>query len=245
MRPLWIALGLLTRVPVRLSVPPSEQEMGHSVLAYPVVGLLLGGCLAGLAIVFPFWGQDLQAALLLACWVWMTGGLHLDGLADSADAWVGGMGNRERSLAILKDACSGPMAIVTLVLLLLIKWAAIKALLLADQPGLFILPPMLGRGGMVLIFLTLPYVRSNGMGAAAARMVPRTGGWIVLAAVSGGCLYGYGNLALLTLLCCLGVLGLLRRLLRQRLGGTTGDTVGAVCELLEMVALLALVHGVA
>lgn len=239
-RPLLIALGLLTRLPVPLSTPPTDQEMGRSVLAYPVVGLLLGGGLAGLALLPPFGGADLHAALLLACWVWMTGGLHLDGLADSADAWVGGMGNRERTLAIMKDVCSGPMAIVTLILLLLIKWAAIKALLLANQPGFFILPPLIGRCSMVLIFLTLPYVRTHGMGAVAARALPKTGGWVVLGLMGGGGAWIYGSLGLVVLLGCLAVFWLLRRSMQRRLGGTTGDSIGAVCELLEMVALVLL-----
>ncbi len=242
-RPFLIALGLLTRIPVALRRPPSDQELGRSVLAYPLVGLLLGAGLAGLATLLPFWGVDLRAALLLAFWVWITGGLHLDGLADSADAWVGGMGSRERTLAIMKDVHSGPMAIVTLVLLLLIKYAAIKELLMADQPWLLLVPPLLGRSALLLLFLTLPYVRAQGMGSVAAAHLPKRGGWVMLGMIGSLDLFLRGIPGLRVWIIGLGVFSLLRLWMRQRLGGTTGDSAGAVCELLETVALVVLAGG--
>jgi adenosylcobinamide-GDP ribazoletransferase len=67
----------------------------------------------------------LHAALLLTVWVLLSGGLHLDGLADSADAWLGGFGDRERTLTIMKDPRSGPIAVVVLVLVLLLKFCAL------------------------------------------------------------------------------------------------------------------------
>ncbi|MEO5363112.1 MAG: adenosylcobinamide-GDP ribazoletransferase [Magnetococcus sp. DMHC-8] len=242
-RPLLIAIGLLTRLPILLRTPPSEQELGRSVLAYPVVGGLLGILLATCAPLIPFQGVDLRAALLLAGWVWMTGGLHLDGLADAADAWAGGMGSRERTLAIMKDVHNGPMAVIVLILLLLIKFAAIKELLLADRGWLLALPPLLGRTGILLLFLTLPYVRTGGMGALAAAVLPRRGGWLLLGLIGAGCLSLFGRMGGLALLVCLGMFWLLRRLMWRRLGGTTGDTAGALCELLELAALLALAGG--
>ena len=109
-----IALQFLTRLPVRLPEAPGEQDIGRSLLYYPLVGLLLGFTLAALA-----WalgeGTLLHAAILLAAWVLMSGALHLDGLADSADAWAGGQGDRERSLAIMKDPACGPAGAVALI----------------------------------------------------------------------------------------------------------------------------------
>ena len=224
---LLIALGLLTRLPVVVHPPPSAVVLGQSVLAYPLVGLLLGAVLAGLATVLPFEGVALQAALLLACWVWITGGLHLDGLADSVDAWVGGLGNRERTLEIMKDIHSGPMAIITLIVLLLIKFAAIQALLLANRAELLLLPPLLGRSGMLLLFLTLPYVRAQGMGAVAAAHLPKKWGWFLLSLTGGCCVFLYGQWGIEVVLCCLGVFFWLRLQMQRRMGGTTGDSTGA------------------
>ena len=236
-RPFFIALGLLTRIPVPRQASPSEQTLGYSVLTYPVVGLLIGIILVAIANLPLSLGNDLLAALLLTVWVWITGGLHLDGLADSADAWVGGLGNRARTLEIMQDSRSGPMAITTITLLLLVKFAAIKMLLLENQVWLLMLPPILGRCGILLLFLTLPYVRVQGMGAVAARAVPRKGGMLVLVLTGGGLLFLYDETGVKLLFFWLCVFFLLRRQMLQRLGGTTGDSAGALCELLETTAL--------
>src|SRR4030065_1365565 len=105
--PLLLAIQFLTQIPVRLKQTYGEREVGASLLYYPLVGLLLGALLAGLNSLLHGVPVLLHAALLLAAWVVMTGALHLDGLADSVDAWLGGLGNRERTLAILKEPRAG------------------------------------------------------------------------------------------------------------------------------------------
>jgi adenosylcobinamide-GDP ribazoletransferase len=111
MTPLLIALQFLTRLPISLAGMPAPQQIGRSLLWYPVVGLLLGLWLVGLQQLLGDTPLPLQTALLLAVWVGSTGGLHLDGLADTADAWVGGFGDRQRSLEIMQDPRSGPIAV--------------------------------------------------------------------------------------------------------------------------------------
>jgi adenosylcobinamide-GDP ribazoletransferase len=121
----------------------------------------------------------LQAALLLALWVLLSGALHLDGLADSADAWLGGFGDRERTLQIMKDPRSGPIAVVTLVLVLLLKFCALWVLVEHGAGGLLVLAPVVGRAAMLGLFLTTPYVRAGGLGAALAEHLPRqAAGWV-------------------------------------------------------------------
>ncbi len=109
----------------------------------------------------------LHAALLLSLWVLLSGGLHLDGLADSADA-LGGFGDRERTLTIMKDPRSGPIAVVTLVLVLLLKFAAILALIESNHSIGLLLAPLIGRSAMLALFLGTPYVRAGGLGQALA-----------------------------------------------------------------------------
>jgi adenosylcobinamide-GDP ribazoletransferase len=180
----------------------------------------------------------LQAALLLAAWVLLTGGLHLDGLADSADAWVGGHGDRERTLDIMKDPRSGPAAVSALVLVLLLKFAALAALLQGGAGAVLLLAPLLGRTALLGMLLTTPYVRAGGLGAAIAGHLPRRAGLaVLLAAALGACFVADGWKALLAVL---GVGWLLRRAFLARLGGVTGDTLGATVELAEAAALLAL-----
>lgn len=132
MRPFLIAVQFLTRVPVRLKRDPSAKEIARSQLYYPLVGLLIGGVLLMLAGLLASAPAMLSAALLLVCWVLLSGGLHLDGLADSVDAWAGGLGDRDKTLAIMKDPYCGPAGVVSIVLLLLIKFAALYAVLVAS-----------------------------------------------------------------------------------------------------------------
>jgi adenosylcobinamide-GDP ribazoletransferase len=235
----WIALQFLTRLPVSLASMPTAEQLGRSLLWYPIVGLLIGLLLVGAQQLLGDTPALLQAALLLALWVGITGGLHLDGLADSADAWAGGFGDKERTLAIMKDPRSGPIAVVLLVLVLLLKFAALVTLLDAGAGLLVLLVPWLARCLLPLLFLTTPYVRQGGLGQALAEHLPRRQlPWVLALNALAMLLFAWP--ALLALL----VAGLgfvwLRSLMLKRLGGTTGDTAGALLELAECALLLAL-----
>lgn len=235
--PLLIALQFLTRLPISLPRMPTPEESGRSLLWYPFVGLLLG-CLLLLAhVVLNGVSLWLHAALLLSLWVWLSGGLHLDGLADMADAWVGGYGDRERTLAIMKDPACGPIGVITLVMLLLLKWAALLALLEAGHWAIVLLAPWLGRSVLPLLLFTTPYVRPGGMGQVLVEHLPRRSLPAVLVVhVLAMLMFGWS--ALLAVSVALMVLLLLRHYLRQRLGGTTGDTAGALVELVEGAVLV-------
>ena len=239
MTPLLIALQFLTRLPVSLPGMPTPEQMGRSLLWYPVVGLLLGLLLWLAHLLLGQTSALLQAAIILALWVGLSGGLHLDGLADTADAWVGGFGDRERTLTIMKDPRSGPIAVVLLLLLLLLKFAALLTLLQAGKGAYLILLPWLGRSLLPLLLATTPYVRAGGLGQALVDHLPRHQlPWVLGAHLLGMLLFGC--LGLLALVTALLLFVWLRRALVQRLGGTTGDTAGALVELAECAALLAL-----
>lgn len=237
--PLLIALQFLTRLPIRLPGMPEPEALGRSLLWYPLVGLGLGGVLLAAAWLLSGVFSPLAAALLLALWVLASGGLHLDGLADTADAWVGGYGERERTLAIMKDPCCGPIAVASLLLVLLLKFAALWALLESGQWLALLLAPLLGRGALLLLFLGTPYVREGGLGSAMAAHLPRRAGWrVLLAVVAATLLCGWPGLLALASAALL--FALCRRALLQRIGGTTGDTAGALLELLECGVLVML-----
>jgi adenosylcobinamide-GDP ribazoletransferase len=236
---LLIALQFLTRLPVRLADMPTPEQVGRSLLCYPLVGLLIGALLLALQQLLEGAPPMLQAALLLAAWVGLSGGLHLDGLADSADAWVGGFGDRERTLAIMQDPRSGPIAVVVLVLLLLLKFVALVALLQAGEARVLLLVPWLARGLLPLLLLSTPYVRAGGLGQALAEHLPRRQlPWLL--AAHGAALLLFGWVGLLALAVAGLLFVCLRRAMLQRLGGTTGDTAGALVELSECAVLLAL-----
>ncbi|NER61924.1 adenosylcobinamide-GDP ribazoletransferase [Pseudomonas sp. MAFF212428] len=240
MLPFWIALQFLSSLPVRLAGLPAPQQMGRSLLFYPLVGLLFGGVLWGLNLVLAGSALLLHTALLLCAWVWLSGALHLDGLADSADAWLGGFGDRERTLTIMKDPRSGPIAVVTLVLVLLLKFCALLALIQSGQALGLLLAPVLGRAAMLGLFLCTPYVRAGGLGQALAQHLPRGPAKGVLAVTALGCVLVAGSSALVALAVALAVFVGLRSIMLKRLGGTTGDTAGALLELLEVAVLVGL-----
>lgn len=240
-RSLFIALQFLTALPMRIADPPDARTTGHSLLYYPLVGLAIGALLAGLAWILSDAPALVTAALLLAVWVAMTGALHLDGLADSADAWLGGLGDRERTLAIMKDPYCGPAGVVTLVLALLLKFAALAYLVPNGDWEILIVTPVLGRTALVLLFLTTPYVRPHGLGSLLANHLPRRACIIIVIFTLAAVPLIIGAAAIGLLLAMAGVFLMLRRLMLQRLGGTTGDTAGALVEITEAAVLLAAV----
>ncbi len=269
LRPFLLALQFLTRLPVPLDDAPTEEEIGQSVLYYPVVGLLIGGAFALLggllggqaifwqAIFAPSWMASvfagfpvfagflipsfpplLSAALILAVWMLVTGGLHLDGLADSADAWVGGQGDPERTLAIMKDPRCGPMAVITLIAVLLLKFSALASLLENGHVSLIVFAPLFGRAALPLLFLSTSYVRPGGLGLAMSRALPRKMSVVVLLTVCAGTIAWHGRLGAVLIAAASVVFWLLRRAMLMRLKGTTGDTAGALVELMETALLL-------
>ncbi|MBK0058604.1 adenosylcobinamide-GDP ribazoletransferase [Pseudomonas sp. S44] len=240
MLPFWIALQFLSSLPVSLPGMPEPRQMGRSLLFYPAVGLLFGLLLWAASALLQGVAAPLQAALLLALWVLLSGALHLDGLADSADAWLGGFGDRERTLQIMKDPRSGPIAVVTLVLVLLLKFCALWVLVERGAGAWLVLAPVVGRAAMLGLFLCTPYVRAGGLGSALAEHLPRrAAGWVLLGSALA-CLVLGGWLALWLLLVAALVFAFLRRQMCRRLGGTTGDTAGALLELLELGVVLGL-----
>jgi adenosylcobinamide-GDP ribazoletransferase len=249
--PCLAALRFLTRVPLPattdspLDVTP--VILGRSALCYPLVGLVLGTALlllwlgiSSLTAAPPL----ATAALLLTFWVWSTGGLHLDGLGDCADAWVGGLGSRERTFKLLKDPLTGSMGVVALVMLLLIKFAALASLPEGLVGALILmLAPVLARAQLLALPLTTASARAEGLGAALEKNLPRrAAGWVV--ALSGAATLLLCALAGLWLLGSVpvGVAGIVlfvwRRSMLARLGGFTGDTAGALVELTEASLLL-------
>jgi adenosylcobinamide-GDP ribazoletransferase len=238
MLPFWIALQFLSCLPIRLPGMPAPQELGRSLLFYPLVGLLFGALLWALNWLLLGTPSLLHAALLLSAWVLLSGALHLDGLADSADAWLGGFGDRERTLTIMKDPRSGPIAVVTLVLVLLLKFAALLALIEQQHSLFLMIVPLIGRSAMLGLFLTTPYVRAGGLGQALADHLPRLAGKRVLAVSALACVLIAGFSGVWAIVLAGGMFVWLRQVMLRRLGGTTGDTAGAMLELLEMVVLV-------
>jgi adenosylcobinamide-GDP ribazoletransferase len=208
---------------------------------FPWVGWILGvgfwGALLAFRSVFP---PAAAAALLLALTVAATRGLHLDGLADTVDGLGGGKDPRER-LAIMKDSRLGAFGAVSLFLALLLKFAVFLAWT-GKSPGFgLILYPVLSRWGMVFLAYLSPYARAEGglgqamtTGVTGRALLGATLGTLVLALLTAW-LSG-----LLLLAAAAAAVWLLSIYFQKRLGGVTGDVLGAANEILEILVLVGL-----
>jgi adenosylcobinamide-GDP ribazoletransferase len=233
LKPFLIALQFLTRLPVK-GGDWSERDVGRSMLFYPVVGLVLGLALAGVAIGLHGRAPGVVAAVLLALWVIATGALHLDGLADSADAWIGGFGDRQRTLDIMRDTHCGPAAVAIVGVLLIAKFAALEALVASDAWLAVATAPVLGRAVLPLLFVTTRYVRAGGVGAVLSERLPRKSAVAVVVPFALA-----AAVANLWMALAAGIVFVaLRALMVGRIGGTTGDTAGAMVELVEAGTLV-------
>ena len=247
---LLVSLQFLTSIPVhkwfaQARQMPSAQVAGNALMFYPLVGLLIGALLLLWPVVVSYWqlqiSMAINAALVLIVWVMLTGALHLDGLGDSADAWLGGFGDKARTLAIMKDPTSGPIAVTVLVLVLLLKWTLLTQLLAQQQWLPILLVPLLARLQVMSLVILTPYVRSQGLGEELKNQAQGFGFWLQLAAITIALLlvqYWHG----LVMLAVVMIVGWYwRSLMMARLDGWTGDTAGANIELQELVLLLAAV----
>ncbi|UTA47681.1 adenosylcobinamide-GDP ribazoletransferase [Simiduia sp. 21SJ11W-1] len=245
----WLALMFLTRVPAPTLGEVSDAHQRGVLYFFPFIGLLIGALMAVALLLLPA-AAMLNAALLVMFWVFVTGGLHIDGLGDSADGWLGGLGDKARTLEIMKDPRAGSAAVMTIACVLLVKFAALACLLAEAAVPLVVwallFAPTLGRCVPALLFFTTPYARTDGLaspmvaGANGARQLVWVAVWLAMAVLSLVWLAGFTSLGLWVGLAV--QLWLLRRLMCQRLGGVTGDTVGAAVEITEMSSLVLLAY---
>lgn len=229
MKSFFAALSFLTRLPVPHCWCGGERELGRSLAFFPIVGLLIGAFVAALGellgLVFP---PLVASAILVIALLAVSGGLHLDGLADTADAFFSSR-SRERMLEIMRDSRSGPMGVMAVVCVLLIKFSALASAPAAQRWAVLLLMPLAGRAALVVSLQLLPYARAQG-GLASIFHAQRSRGlaaWAVtLLAGAGWC--ALGRAGLVAACATVVVIFLFAACTRRKIGGLTGDTLGAV-----------------
>jgi adenosylcobinamide-GDP ribazoletransferase len=248
------ALGLFTILPVRAAPQTGRREAARAVLWLPVVGALLAVPAAGVLLAVEAGGHSaprrlLGAALAVGVLALLTGGLHLDGLADTADG-LGSRRPRDQALAIMRRSDVGPLGVAALLFTVLVQitalatvnpgWPGAGAVLLAAVTGRVTVVLATGRRS--------PAARPDGFGAmvAAATTVRArvAAGTAVLVVAAGTAAVVSGPVtavrAATAVLAGLLAAALLRRIAVRRLGGLTGDVFGALIEVAAAAALLAL-----
>lgn len=232
------AFRFLTRLPVpgpRLD----GAELGRALAWFPLPGLAMGAlAAAGALAVGGHLAATVTAALVVAGLAWITGGLHLDGVADVADGLGGGHGDPVRTLAIMRDSRIGAFGATALVLVLTTKVLAVADLLgRGGAAWALICAPAVARFTAVPLVVLLPYARPQGLGKAFHQ-----GGGARELAIAGtltaATLVGAGLRTLLPAAAALTAAAALALLVRRRLGGLTGDVYGAAIEVAEAVFLV-------
>lgn len=244
LRGLWddllLAVSFLTRLPVPFCPPYVEGGLARAMRVFPlagaVVGLLGGAVFAAAHMVLP----PLAAALLaVLTTILLTGALHEDGLADTADG-LGARGGRERRLEVMRDSRSGAYGVLALVFTVGLRGAALAAAPSALAGlGAMMAAAAFSRACVPAVMQVLPPARADGLGAGAGN--PHAG-IAATALVLGGGLAGAGAglAAAPAILVSLAVVAALTVLARRQFGGYTGDILGATQQLAEIAFILTL-----
>jgi adenosylcobinamide-GDP ribazoletransferase len=197
------------------------------------------GANSALVLWFP---PAVTAALILVLWVLATGALHLDGFLDSCDGLFGGH-TPEARLRIMRDERVGAFAVIGGVLLLILKYACLASL--AHGTTALLIAPTLGRWGMTVAVVACPYARAEGLG----RDMKDHAGWyqvIFGSATTAAIVWLSGEWqGMIALAVAFVIFGAVAVFVLRRLPGFTGDTYGALCEILETATLLVFVRPLA
>jgi adenosylcobinamide-GDP ribazoletransferase len=238
MRRLALAFQFLTILPwPRLEVRHPE-DLGASMTFYPIVGAALGSFALGIYLVgsqvFP---DGILRPMLVVLFIVLTGGLHLDGFADVCDGFYAGK-TKADALRIMKDPHLGTMAVVGITSVLLMKVVLLSQLPSATLYSALLIFPAIGRGGMVWGMWMAPYARpEGGTGETFFRTLRGRHVWMATALLGTWAVMFAGGSAVILLLLAAGATKMFVGYCGRRIGGMTGDTLGALNELLELLTL--------
>lgn len=235
---LVLAIGYLTILPVRVPGQDQAGALGRSAAWFPVVGLGLGALVAAFdALAVQWFSPSVSAVLTVTAWKVATGGLHLDGLADCLDGLMGG--DPARRLAIMRDSRIGTFGALGLILVLVLDIAAVAELPPAFRWRLLLVAPAVGRAVPPVLARLFNAARDDGQGAAFVGTVGPAACVIalVVTAAAATILLGATGAVASTVAVATAIGG--AWCIARRLGGVTGDVLGAAVETTELVVILA------
>ena len=234
------ALGLLSRLPIRVDVAHATKRSALAAWAYPVAGLviaLIAGCVAQVTLSLGL-PSAIVAGLTLTTLVITTGALHEDGFADSADGLWGGW-DTERRLDIMKDSHIGAYGVIALVIGLGLRWQALTELAGTSLWVVLIVVAMISRAAMVSLMCLLPNARTTGLSHSVGQPSIRTAtiAWFIATIVS---LVLLQTTSVLLVFMAMATTALCAKIAMVKIGGQTGDILGATQQLTETALLIAL-----
>ena len=239
-RPLLAAIQFLTVIPFPKSFTGGEKELEKCLPFFPVVGLLIGIVIAAFDHVMGFIFPPLPASVMtVIAMTSISGGLHMDGLADTADGFFSTR-PRERVLEIMRDSRTGVMGVLAVVFVIVLKVSVLISLPPPFRPGIIVLMPLAGRCSFVVMMTALPYVRREG-GLATAFGVGKSWLnvlWSSAFLLAAGWLAGHW-MGLAASFSALLMAAMFSVYCFRKIGGYTGDTLGAGCEITEIIPAIA------
>ena len=233
MKPFFAAIQFLTRIPVP-TLNLQTRDMARASYFYPVVGLGLGALLAGFNLALqsrvPL---PARLAVLFTLNILLTGGLHLDGLADTADGLIGAR-SRERRLEIMRDSRIGTFGVLALLCVLGLQFTAALNLRDSDLTKALLLAPGWARASLVMASAASRPARPDGLGSAFINMIRPYHGVIAFAMIATVAAVLSPSMAIWTSVACVICVALLAFYFHSKIGGQTGDTLGATAQIVEM-----------
>lgn len=240
MKSFLIALQFLTIIPVRIN-RIDKNGISKAVIYFPIVGLLLGLILTGTNNLFLFLNFEHFHIniILIVLLVFLTGGIHLDGLADTADALLSRK-NKEEMLRIMRDSRIGAMGVLGLISIILLKIVFLSSIDVSIKPASLLLMCILSRWTLVLSMFLFRYARQEGK-AKSFIQAANLKTFILSTVITIACVILFWKIQGLILL---GIIALtayaIGRFLNSKIGGVTGDTLGATNELIEVAVLFSI-----
>jgi len=236
---LVLMLQFFTRIPIKLNLAANAEDYGKGLIFAPFVGIIIGAILAavsyGLLYLFP---KPMVAVIVLVLYIIITGGLHLDGLGDTFDGIYSNR-SKERILEIMRDSRVGTNAVLAVVSLLLLNYVALSQTNSAYFFRIILLMPMAGRVGSLVSAAVSKYARSGeGLGKSFIDFCGKKElflGLLIYIVISLST-FDY-KLWIVLLLPPISAFVFVR-VLSRKIGGATGDILGAVCELNQCAFLI-------
>ncbi|MFZ5987952.1 MAG: adenosylcobinamide-GDP ribazoletransferase [Bacillota bacterium] len=234
-----LMIQFLTTIPMPVSIDCTEEDYGKGLVFAPIIGLMIGGIMVLLHyLITPFFPPLAVSVMILVSYVLLTGGIHLDGLGDSFD---GLFSNRpkERMLEIMSDSRVGTNAVLALISILLLNFALLNSLDLLSLSKVLVLFPVAGRIGSLISAGVSSYAREGeGLGKSFINYCTLKEVFIgaTVYAVIFYVIWGFKGLVLALITSASALL--CTKFFTRKIGGATGDILGAVCELNQTIFLL-------
>lgn len=243
MNSLLLAFQFLTTLPLRIK-EVDDKKIANSMIFFPVVGLFLGFFLLGVDRLLSIsnFSQAISSIILVIALIIITGGMHLDGLSDTADAFLSGK-PKEEMLLIMRDPHVGVMGALSLISIILLKIGLLMSLGTALKVNALVLMCVLSRWSVVLSAFLFSYARQEGKAKAFINAInPKI--FIISTLFAVLFTYAIWQLkALLVMLIIAGWVYLSGKFISKKLGGITGDTLGATIEISEIIILFFVCKG--